>query len=38
LHALQRFQPLLEQAAERFDAMALAWYAAQTRETLVGML
>jgi DNA-binding SARP family transcriptional activator/class 3 adenylate cyclase len=29
---------LLEQAAERFDAMTLAWYAAQTREMLVGML
>ena len=29
---------LLEQAADRFDAMALAWYAAQTRELLVGML
>ncbi len=26
---------LLEQAAERFDAMALAWYAAQPREMLV---
>lgn len=29
---------LLEQAADRFDAMALAWYAAQTRGMLVGML
>jgi DNA-binding SARP family transcriptional activator len=29
---------LLEQAADRFDAMALAWYAAQTREMLTGMV
>jgi hypothetical protein len=27
---------LLERAAERFDAMALAWHAAQTRRMLVG--